>query len=209
MKTIRDIQKRLADRGYDVTVDGARGPQTTTAIKAFQIAHLLNPDGVIGPQTELTLFPETQPTTNHDVGTGLFDAASAKRLAQAHPDIQKIMLNARAQIAFTILDSQRGRAAQERAFKAGNTKAHFGDSAHNWSPAVAVDIAPIPLNWNDRQAFINLSKVILPIAKQFGIPLRWGGDWNMDGSTSDGWDLPHYELHPWRSFAKHSKPYGE
>lgn len=138
----------------------------------------------------------------------LFDPASAKRLAQAHPSIQKIMNAAREKVAFTIMDSQRGRDAQEYAFKKGHSKAHFGQSAHNWSPAIAVDIAPSPLNWKNTKSFITLSKVIMPIAAEMGIKLRWGGDWNGDGSTSDGWDFPHYELHPWRSFAKLSKPYG-
>ncbi len=136
-----------------------------------------------------------------------FDNASAKRLAKAHPLIQKVMNAAREKIAFTIMDSQRGRSAQEYAFKRGNSKAHFGQSAHNWSPAIAVDIAPIPLDWDDVQSFIALAHVIMPIAKQMSVSLRWGGDWNMDGSTKDGWDFPHYELHPWRKFAEQCKPF--
>ena len=136
-----------------------------------------------------------------------FDLASAKRLSQAHPLIKKVMLAAREQIEFTIMDSQRGRDAQEYAFKKGHSKAHFGQSAHNWSPAIAVDIAPVPLTWKSPKPFIALSKIIMPIAKAMNVPLRWGGDWNMDGSTSDGWDFPHYELHPWRTFAKQCKPY--
>ncbi len=139
--------------------------------------------------------------------TDRFDNASAKRLAKAHPLIQKVMNASRLEIAFTIMDSQRGRAAQEYAFRKGHSKAHFGQSAHNWSPAIAVDIAPMPLDWNDTQSFIALSKVILPIARRMIVSLRWGGDWNMDGSTADGWDFPHYEMHPWRSFAKQCKPF--
>lgn len=137
----------------------------------------------------------------------MFDALSAKRLSQAHPLIQQVMNEARNHIAFTVMDSQRGRDAQEYAFRKGHSKAHFGQSAHNWSPAIAVDLAPVPLDWSSPKHFIELSKVILPIAKEMNIILRWGGDWNMDGSTSDGWDFPHYELHPWREFAKHCKPY--
>ena len=136
-----------------------------------------------------------------------FDLTSAKRLSQAHPLLKKVMLAARQQIEFVIMDSQRGRAAQEYAFKKGNSHAHFGKSAHNWSPAIAVDIAPVPVSFKSEKPFIALSKIILPIAKEMNVPLRWGGDWNMDGSTSDGWDFPHYELHPWRTFAKQCKPY--
>jgi hypothetical protein len=45
------------------------------------------------------------------------------------------------------------------------------------------------------------------IAKEKGIPLRSGLDWNMDGNFKDGWDAPHYELTPWREWAKKSKLY--
>jgi peptidoglycan L-alanyl-D-glutamate endopeptidase CwlK len=40
------------------------------------------------------------------------------------------------------------------------------------------------------------------------IPLRWGGDWNFNGKTAGLVDLPHYELHPWREWAKKSKLFG-
>lgn len=138
-----------------------------------------------------------------------FDAGSAKRLKNAHPLLQKLMNEAIKKTPFMILDSQRGRAAQELAFKQKRTKVHFGNSAHNWSPAIALDVVPLPVDWKNTKAFVALSQVILPLAKELGIPIRWGGDWNMNGKTSDEKfvDMPHYELHPWRTFAKSSKPF--
>lgn len=132
------------------------------------------------------------------------DAKSRQRLAGAHPLLQRLFEEVARQTPIMILDSQRGREAQEKAFKAGNSKVHFGDSAHNWSPSVALDVAPKPLDWNNRAPFIALSKIVLPTAKSMGIPIRWGGDWNMNGVLTDEKfsDLPHYELHPWRDFAK-------
>lgn len=56
-----------------------------------------------------------------------FSASSQRRLALAHPELQRIMNLARDQIAFEIDDSQRGRAAQEDAFREGNSKAHWGN----------------------------------------------------------------------------------
>lgn len=138
----------------------------------------------------------------------MFDIGSQKRLSRAHPLLQKLMDAADKELDdFQILDSQRGRAAQERAFREGNSKARFGQSAHNWAPSIALDIAPKPIDWNNRDAFIRLAKVILPIAAHLKIPIRWGGDWNMNGKWTDEKfsDLPHYELHPWRAFAKKSK----
>ena len=131
-----------------------------------------------------------------------FSEKSEKRLALAHPDLQRLMRAAREKIVFEILDSQRGRVAQEKAFREGHSKAHFGQSAHNWAPALALDIIPTPLDWEDLDSFIALSKVILPLAKTMGIPLTWGGHWQKLK------DFPHYELSPWRDFAKHAKPFG-
>lgn len=208
MATTLEIQRRLAELGYAPgSLDGKEGPKTTEAIKQFQRARNLVADGEAGPKTLAELFPVK--VTPAPAPSGKFDSGSARRLAAAHPLLQLVMNTAREWVPFTILDSQRGRAAQEAAFRAGNSKAHFGQSAHNWSPAIAVDIAPMPLDWNDRKAFIGLSKIILPLAKEMHIPLRWGGDWNMNGILTDEKlsDLPHYELHPWREFAADCKPF--
>lgn len=134
-----------------------------------------------------------------------FSAKSKKLLAQLHPALRAICEEAIKETDFTIMDSTRGRAAQELAFKRGNSKARFGESAHNYVPAIAVDLAPYPVDFDNLQRFKDLAKIILRIAKAKGVPLRWGGDWNMDGSTSDGWDFPHFELHPWRTYAKQSQ----
>ena len=139
-----------------------------------------------------------------------FSASSRSRLAKAHPLLQDIMNEAIKQYDFTILDSQRGRADQEKAFREGKSKAHFGQSAHNWSPSVALDVAPFPIDWNETKRFHDLAAIILNIAREKNIPLRWGGDWDMNGkpNTSGLIDLPHFELHPWREWAKKCKPYG-
>lgn len=138
-----------------------------------------------------------------------FGSASLSSRAKLHPKLQLIVDEAIKEIDFKILDATRGRAAQEKAFKQGNTKAHFGDSAHNYVPAIAMDLFPAPYDWDNTKAFEALSVVILRIAKAKDIPIRWGGDWQMDGNktTSDNWDKPHYELHKWRDWAKQSKLY--
>lgn len=135
----------------------------------------------------------------------VFGAASKAALVKCHPHLQAIANEAIKEIDFRVLDATRGRDDQERAFAAGKSKVHFGQSAHNYVPAIAYDLFPAPYDWNNRQAFISLSKVILRIAKAKDIPIRWGGDWNGDGNLADGWDMPHYELNPWREWAKKSK----
>lgn len=193
-KLVAAGQLILAAQGYyKGAIDGLSGPLTVAALDAW----------------EAVRKPVYKPPV--PVLTG-FDTASTKRLAGAHPLLQKLLVEARKRIAFTIMDSQRGRAAQTKAYKAGHSKATFGNSAHNYAPAVAVDLAPIPLDWSKTQPFIDIWNIIgyynpstktgKGLAKDMAIPLRWGGDWNMNGKwTDDGWDFPHYELTPWRNYA--------
>ena len=94
-----------------------------------------------------------------------FGKASLASRAQLHPKLQAIVDEAIKHTDFKFLDATRGRAAQELAFKLGRTKAHFGQSAHNFVPAIAMDLFPAPYDWDNTQAFINLWKIIMPIAK--------------------------------------------
>jgi len=48
----RDVQTALKNAGfYDGKIDGVKGNQTNSAIKAFQKANGLRADGVVGPRT--------------------------------------------------------------------------------------------------------------------------------------------------------------
>lgn len=128
-----------------------------------------------------------------------FGARSKKNLAGAHPLLQQLFNDVIQHIDCSVLDSQRGRVDQEKAFKLGHSKAHFGQSAHNWAPAVALDVVPSPLDWDDTAAFKALGKVVTARAKALNIPISWGGSWKTFK------DYPHYELDPWRTWAKQSK----
>ncbi len=125
-----------------------------------------------------------------------FSQTSIARLATCHPALQDIMNEAIKETDFTVLCGHRGKADQDKAVRAGNSKTPWPKSKHNHNPSLAVDIAPYPIDWNDRARFTALSKVVLRIAKARGITLRWGGDFNMDGdaTTRDAWDMPHFEL---------------
>lgn len=52
---VRELQALLVRAGYPVTLDGDFGPATSNAVRAFQQANGLEPDGVAGPQTMATL----------------------------------------------------------------------------------------------------------------------------------------------------------
>ncbi|MET3649076.1 hypothetical protein [Phyllobacterium ifriqiyense] len=105
-----------------------------------------------------------------------FGSKSKAALAKCHPLLQAIANEAIKEIDFMVLDSTRGRVDQERAFAGGKSKARFGQSAHNYVPAIAFDLFPAPYDWNNTKAFNDLAAVIMRIAKAKGTPLRWGGD---------------------------------
>ena len=52
---VKTMQQALKDKGYDIDVDGIFGLNTEKAIKAFQNAHSLTADGIVGQKTWATL----------------------------------------------------------------------------------------------------------------------------------------------------------
>ena len=132
-------------------------------------------------------------------------APAQKRLNAAHPLLIKLFTACLADPKcprFTVLDSQRDRQAQERAFSLGHSKAHFGQSAHNWTPALALDVVPYPIDWDDLPRFKVLGAFVEAKARQLGIPMSWGGRWKSFK------DYPHYQLEPWREFAAKARLFG-
>jgi peptidoglycan L-alanyl-D-glutamate endopeptidase CwlK len=61
-------------------------------------------------------------------------------------------------------------------------------SKHNYSPSLAVDVCPYPIDWNNIQAFKDLADIVKRKANELGIKIVWGGDWI---SLKD---YPHFEL---------------
>ena len=59
---VKDIQQALAIAGFDPgPIDGIRGRKTIAAIKQFQAAKNLVPDGIVGPKTIAKLFTDNPP----------------------------------------------------------------------------------------------------------------------------------------------------
>jgi peptidoglycan LD-endopeptidase CwlK len=113
-----------------------------------------------------------------------------------HLDIQKIINDLDDEIL--VLEGKRTIHRQTELFKAGLSKTmnskHLVDDKNPLSRAI--DIAPAPLNWDDLEAFVSLSKKVLALAKKHNVKMRWGGDWNMNGDWRDEKfrDMVHFEL---------------
>ena len=95
-----------------------------------------------------------------------------------------------------VLEGQRGEEKQNAAYDKGNSKVRYPNGKHNQSPSVAVDVAPYPIDWADRDRFHYFGGYVLGVAKQMGLNIRWGGDWNQDTQTKDNKfdDLVHFEI---------------
>lgn len=96
----------------------------------------------------------------------------------------------------TILIGHRTEEDQEKAFNDGKSKLHYPDSKHNRVPSYAVDVAPYPVDWDDRRRFDHFAGFVKGIASQVGLNIRWGGDWSGDFNLNDQTfdDLVHFEI---------------
>jgi peptidoglycan L-alanyl-D-glutamate endopeptidase CwlK len=132
-------------------------------------------------------------------------------LATCHVDLQVLFNEVIKVIDCTIVEGHRGKEDQEKDFAEGKSKAHFGQSKHNISPSMAVDVMkyykdPPHLHWEDLNDMELFAKFVLGVAEQLKVNglmtyrVRWGGDWNMNGIRVDRdpdehfIDGPHFEL---------------
>ena len=60
----------------------------------------------------------------------------------------------------------------------------------------AVDIVPYPVDWEDLSKFDATAKAMFAAAKELGVSIRWGADWDNDGKLREQgeYDSPHFEL---------------
>tara|TARA_R100000655_G_scaffold21842_1_gene44607 strand:- start:1693 stop:2070 length:378 start_codon:yes stop_codon:yes gene_type:complete len=92
----------------------------------------------------------------------------------------------------TVIEGLRSAERQKELLAKGSTKVKY--SKH--MEGKAVDIAPYPIDWEDRDRFYYMGGMVRGIGKQLGIDIRFGGDWDSDGETKDNNfdDLVHIEL---------------
>jgi peptidoglycan LD-endopeptidase CwlK len=122
-----------------------------------------------------------------------FGNTSKQRLSTAHPHLQRLFTEVVKHRDCTVLFGHRGREEQEQAFKNGASKAHYGQSNHNYLPSLAVDVMPwYPtephIRWGELHELKEFAHFVLGVAVGMDIPIRWGGHFK------NFFDGPHYEL---------------
>lgn len=128
-----------------------------------------------------------------------FGTRSESKLATADPELAEVPRLVLAQGVFdlTIVWAYRTDAQQMDAFLAGNSTKKTG-SYHQVTKggkpwAQAIDFAPwcllpdgsMGIPWNDTHAFAVLGGMMIAAGESVGVPIVYGGDWDMDGTTTD------------------------
>ena len=119
-----------------------------------------------------------------------FGKKSKERLNECDVRLQALCekMLSRSDFDMTITCGHRTKEEQEKAFKEGKSKAHFGQSKHNSLPSKAVDICPYPVNWdiNDIR-WHKMVALAYDTARLLGIKIRCGAFFSFK-------DYPHIEL---------------
>lgn len=129
-----------------------------------------------------------------------FGAASLAQLVTCDERLQQIANDAIDFVDFSIIEGHRGEAAQNRDYAKGVSKLKWPNGRHNATPSRAFDFAPYPLDWSDKTTalarFLFVAGVLWVCAKQRGVAIRFGWDWNrnLDPRDESFLDWGHVEL---------------
>jgi len=126
-----------------------------------------------------------------------FGKQSEENLATCHEDLVSVARTVIQVFNFSVICGKRDKVAQNAAFFANLSTKMFPMGKHNTEPkSEAMDVAPYPIDWNDRERFIYLAGYMMMAAYLLGIKIRWGGDWDSDTNMKDQtfFDLGHFEI---------------
>ena len=129
-------------------------------------------------------------------GPYAYSPRSRARLETCNPRLQSVFNEVILHTDCTILAGRRSEAEQNEAFDTGRSQLRYPESKHNKAPSLAVDVAPFPIDWENRERFLLFAGFVKGVAAAIGIRLRLGADWDGDGDTRDQrfHDVPHFEL---------------
>jgi len=135
-----------------------------------------------------------------------FSRISLERLETCEYELRMLFSVVIEVIDCTILCGRREKAEQNKLFEAGHSRCKWPHSSHNvLLPAFssAIDVAPYYIEkphvrWDKKSLWrwYFFGGIVLGIASEMGISIRWGGDWDRDTYVKDQKfnDLPHFEL---------------
>ena len=121
-----------------------------------------------------------------------FGSKSRSQLKTCNPELQRLFKEVVKHFDCSVIEGKRSLEEQKKLFNEGAAKTL--NSAHLTGDAV--DVYPYPIDYEDRDRWHYFGGFVLGTAKQLGIKIRWGGDWDMDTQTKDNTydDLMHFEL---------------
>jgi peptidoglycan L-alanyl-D-glutamate endopeptidase CwlK len=118
-----------------------------------------------------------------------FSKASLEQRETLHDKLKAICDKAIKITDFKIVEGSRSEEKQNQLFEQGYSKVKFPNSKHNKTPSLAMDLLPYPFEgWNNKEQFYELAGVIKAVAYDYGVKIKWGGDFK---SFFDGM---HFEI---------------
>ena len=132
---------------------------------------------------------------------------SHKRLATCDIRLQKLFNEVIKYFDCSIIVGYRNQIDQDLAFQKDRSKLKYPNSKHNKRPSLAIDVAPYPIIFPDREKdpkgytkavsrFYFFAGYVIATGQYLSIPVRFGGDWDGDFDIFDQTfdDLCHFEL---------------
>lgn len=131
---------------------------------------------------------------------------SHRKLQQCDKRIYIVVMELLKTFDVQVITGFRNQAIQDEMYFSGRSKVRYPHSKHNKVPSMAVDIAPYPIDWGEHEKpsdnikalgrFYYMAGKVDEIARNKGITLRWGGDWDGDNDFMDQKfdDLLHFEI---------------
>ena len=118
------------------------------------------------------------------------------KLIKLHPPLVRVVRLVATVWDIIILETERAHERQVELVRIGASKTL--ESKHLIQPdgyAHAVDLTPMPVDWNDLSRWSYFGGYCLMAARSLGIPMTWGGDWNNNTRVKDQTfnDLDHLE----------------
>ena len=125
-----------------------------------------------------------------------YSKRSKERLETCDARLQRLFNEVIKEWDCTILCGHRGKEEQDEAFRQHRSKVQWPNGKHNSLPSRAVDVMPCPIDWHDIARLEQFANFVIRKADELGIRVRWGGDWNQNGTSRDErfFDGPHFEL---------------